>query len=268
MKMRVAWIGMGRIGKQMALRVAAAGHDIVGHARTPGKHADLVAAGGRVTVSLAEAVGGAELVCVNVYDEEQLRDALLAGGGLAAMASGAALAIHSTVGPALIHEIAGTRHDIRLLDAPFSGTDANAAAGTIALMVGGDAADLAAVRPVLASYADHIDHMGPTGAGAMTKLVNNALFGAQMLLARDALRVLAASGIDEAVAVRTLRHASAGSFALGQFGNGIDAERRMAGIWPYIEKDVGVARDAAAQSGFDLGMLDIATRPFIRSHHD
>lgn len=262
--MKVAWIGMGRIGKQMALRVAASGHAIVGHARNPAKHHDLVAAGGRVTPSLPGAVADAAIVCVNVYDEPQLRDALFASGGLGAMASGAALVIHSTVGPALIHEIAAARNDIRLLDAPFSGTDANAAAGTIALMVGGKPSDLAMVQDVLATYADHIDLMGPTGAGAITKLVNNALFGAQMLLARDALRVLAANGIDEPVAVRTLGHASGGSFALGQFGGGVDAERRMAGIWPYIEKDVGVARAAAAQSGFDLGMLDIATRPFIR----
>ena len=261
--MKVAWIGMGRIGKQMALRVLAAGHDLTGHARTPEKHGDLAAAGVRLTSSLADAVAGARVVCVNVYDEAQLRDAMIGGGALAAMQDGANLVIHSTVGPAIIHELAQLRTDIRVIDAPFSGTDKSAAEGTIALMVGGDARALGEAREVLESYANFIQHVGPRGAGTLMKLVNNALFGAQMLLAHDAIRILAEGGIDMECAVATLGRSSGSSFALQQFASGSSADQRLMDIWPYMQKDVAAAREAAEQLNIDLGTLDFTTRRFI-----
>lgn len=262
--MRVAWIGLGRIGKQMALQIAATEHKLVGHARDAAKHADLSATGVALTGSLTEAVENADLVCVNVFDEPQLQDALIEGGALAAMRSGAVLVIHSTVGPALVREIAAIRSEIRVLDAPFSGKDSDAAAGRIALMVGGDATDLAEVSPVLGAYANYIQHMGPLGAGATTKLVNNALFGAQMLLAHDALRILLDDGIDQTTALAMLGRSSGASFALDQFEAGVDVLDRLRGIWPYIQKDVTVAREAASRSGLKLGMLDTATQPYLK----
>ena len=140
--MKVAWIGLGRIGTPMALQVLRAGHELTGHARSPEKARDVAVAGGRITPSLTAAMAGADLVCVNVYAEAQLRDAMLAGGALTAMTAGATLVIHSTVGPSVIRELAASRPDIHVLDAAFSGTAENAAEGTITLMVGGSAAAL------------------------------------------------------------------------------------------------------------------------------
>lgn len=248
----------------MALKIAATGHELVGHARDAAKNVDVAAAGAVLTASLTDAVESANLICVNVFDETQLRNALIEGGALAAMRSGAILVIHSKVGPALIREIAAIRSDIRVLDAPFSGKDSDAASGRIALMVGGDESDLEEVSPVLGRYANFIQLMGPLGAGATTKLVNNALFGAQMLLAHDALRVLSDGGIDQDTALLMLGRSSGASFALGQHGGGIDAWDRLQGIWPYIQKDVTVAGDAAEESELDLGMLDTATRPYLK----
>lgn len=263
--MKVAWIGMGRIGKAMALRVLAAGHDLTGHARTPEKHREVEAAGGRLTTSFSDALADAWVVCVNVYDEVQLRDAMFTGGALGAMRSGAVLVIHSTVGPAIVRELAEARGDIHVIDAPFSGTDKSAANGTIALMVGGDGAALEVARPVLACYANFIEHVGPLGAGALMKLVNNALFGAQMLLAHDAIRILTEGGIDQQCAVNALSRSSGGSFALQQYASVGDAGARLAGIWPYMQKDVAAARVALADLGIDLGLLDITTRRFINA---
>ncbi|MET0371767.1 MAG: NAD(P)-dependent oxidoreductase [Sphingobium sp.] len=261
--MKVAWIGLGRIGKPMAMRVLGAGHALNGHARTPDKHRDLEQAGGHLTASPVDAVADADVVCVNVYSEPQLRAALVESGAIAAMAPGAVVAIHSTVGPAAIAELAAIRSDVAILDAAFSGTDASAAAGTIALMVGGTEAALDKARPVLSAYADFIAHVGPSGAGMTMKLVNNALFGAQMQLAYDALRILVGSGIDKDVAVATLARSSGGSFALGRFGGAGSPEAVMEGVRPYMEKDVEHARIAAREADFDLGMLEIATRPFV-----
>ncbi len=261
--MKVAWIGMGRIGKHMARRVMGAGHDLTGHARTPEKHRDIEAAGARITASIRDAVAGAGVVCVNVYDEAQLREALFADGALAAMAPGAILVIHSTMGPAVIRELAQARGDIRVLDAPFSGIDRNAAEGTITLMVGGDAACLEEARPVLAAYANSITHVGPLGAGCLLKLVNNALFGAQLLLAHDAMRIVTEGGIDAETAVATIGRSSGNSFAVQLFGSGAGADQVLAAAWPYIQKDVTIARDIAARMGLDLGLLEVATQKFI-----
>lgn len=261
--MKVAWIGLGRIGKPMALRVLAAGHTLTGHARTPEKHRDLEQAGARLATSPVEVVTGAQVVCVNVYNEPQLREVLIDSGALVALDPGTVVAIHSTVGPALIAELGAGRNDIAILDAAFSGRDTDAAAGTIALMVGGTDAALERARPVLGTYADFIAHVGPAGAGMTMKLVNNALFGAQMQLAHDALRILLGAGIEKDIAVATLARSSGGSFALERFGGAGSPEAVMEGIRPYMEKDVAQARIAAAEAGFDLGMLDLATRPFV-----
>ena len=97
-------------------------------------------------------------------------------------------------------------------------------------MAGGDAAVLDGAREVLASYANYIQRVGPRGTRAMMKLVNNALFGAQMLLAHDAIRILAEGGIDMECAVATLGRSSGGSFALQQFASCSSTDQRLTDI--------------------------------------
>jgi len=259
---KVAWIGMGRVGKQMALSVLRAGHALTGHGRTPSEHADAQAAGAHVTASIEAAVRGAELVCVNVYSEDQMIDAMLVSGALGAMESGSVLAIHSTVGPSAVREIAHARQDVHVLDAPFSGSAEDASAGRIALMVGGEAVALERARPVFESYADHIAHVGPQGAGMTLKLVNNALFAAQMNLARDAVRILDESGMDRAHAIATIMRSSGASFAVQRFAAG-DPDAIIAGVAPYMRKDMAAAVSAGDRGGFDLRTIRVAGQSFL-----
>jgi len=261
---KVAWIGMGRVGKQMALSVLRAGHSLTGHARTPSRHADAQAAGAYVTASIQAAVRGAEVVCVNVYSEDQMVDAMLGSGALAAMESGSVLAIHSTVGPFAVREIALARPDVHVLDAPFSGSAEDAWAARIALMVGGERAALERARPVFESYADHIAHVGPQGAGMMLKLVNNALFAAQINLARDAVRILDESGMNRADAIATLMRSSGASFAVQRFAAG-DPDEIIASVAPYMRKDMAAAVAAGDRAGFDLRTIRLAAQSFIDS---
>ncbi|MDB5715159.1 MAG: beta-hydroxyacid dehydrogenase, 3-hydroxyisobutyrate dehydrogenase [Sphingomonadales bacterium] len=261
--MKVAWIGMGRVGTRMALRVLHAGYDLTGHARTVGKYAEIAAAGGRLEPSLAAVVSDAEIVCVNVYSEAQLRDAMFDGGALAAMRSGSILVVHSTIEPAILGELARSRTDIAVLDAPFSGTDEDADAGKITLMVGGDAAALAIAKPVLSTYADFIVHIGPPGTGIMLKLINNVLFGANILLASDALGILTSQGVDREVAIQAMARSSSGSFALDRLRGPNTPDEIVKAVWPYMAKDVAAARTAASDMGFDLGRLGAATMPYL-----
>ena len=266
--MKVGWIGLGKIGKQMALRARRGGHEVVGHARDVCKHADLAKDRVRLSSSATTVAGKSDVVCVSVFDEAQLRDVLLKQEALASMPPGSTLVIHSTVGPTIIRELARTRTDIDILDAPFSGTEVDAAAGKITLMVGGEAAALAAVGDVLRCYADYIQHMGPLGAGATVKLVNNALFGAQALLAHDGLRVLTKTGVAQSDAVRLIERSSGGSYAMRLFGGASEASEVLSGIWPYIKKDVTIARAAAAEAGLELGLLDVSTKAFLEDRSD
>jgi 3-hydroxyisobutyrate dehydrogenase-like beta-hydroxyacid dehydrogenase len=239
--MRIGWIGLGRVGQPMALRALGGGHSLTGHSRRFAQHAEVARAGGRLSASIAETVGDAELVCVNVYSEEQLRDALLVSGGLAAMASGSVLVIHSTVPPALIAELVALRPDIAVLDAGFSGTAEDTAVGGLTLMVGGDAEALARVEPVFRCYARAIVHLGPSGAGMTLKILNNLIFAAQMNLAREAIAVITQSGVALGPALDALQGGSAASYALGVYQHSQNPLARFDQARPYLEKDVAIA---------------------------
>ncbi len=258
--MKVAWIGLGSMGKPMALAALAGDHSLTGFARRPAEHDAICAAGGRVTADARAAVSDADLVCVNLFSEDQVRAVMLDGGALAAMPTDAILAIHSTVRPLFIREIVDWREDIALLDAGFSGGPADAEAGRLTLMVGGQANILERARPVFACYADSIAHAGPLGSGMALKVINNLMFGAHVAIARDALRLVASEDLDMTVAVQTLLRGSAGSTALRIVGSGGDPQAVVNGISHYLRKDVPIARAGAA--GLDLGTLDAATREF------
>ena len=242
--MHVGWIGLGRVGMQMALVTLAAGHEVTGHSRSFDRHAEVEAAGGKLCASATETVRDADIVCVNVFSEQQLRDAVIDSGALAAMPAGAVLAIHSTVPPSLIAELASLRPDIDVVDAGFSGIPADARAGTLILMVGGTADAVHRAEPVFSCYADTIFHLGPTGAGMTLKIVNNLLYAAHVSLGREAIGLAVQNGISVHDALAALRRGSAESFALGVYQEGDDPDTVFDRSRPYLEKDVAIGLDA------------------------
>lgn len=261
--MHVGWIGLGSMGKPMALSVLKGGHAVAGFARRPQEHEAIREAGGIVGDALIETVSTADIVCVNLFSEAQIREVVVDGGVLAMMPAGSILAIHSTVSPGFVRELARRRTDIDVLDAGFSGGPDEAAAGKLTLMVGGDAAVLERARPVFTCYSDQIAHAGALGSGMTLKVINNLMFAANVAVARDALRLVRAGGLDLRIAIETLARGSAGSTALGILGRGGDPEAMVAGIGRYLEKDVTIARLNAR--GLDLGTLDAATAEFDRT---
>jgi 3-hydroxyisobutyrate dehydrogenase-like beta-hydroxyacid dehydrogenase len=258
--MRVGWIGLGQIGLPMALRALGGGHGLKGHSRRPAEHQAVVQAGGELVGSAAEAARGVEMLGVNLFSEPQIAEVLLDGGVMAAVDPGAVVVIHSTVSPNIVKALAAARPDVAVLDAGFSGTAENTAAGKLALMVGGDAAVLERVRPVLATYSDHIAHVGPLGAGMALKLVNNMLFAAQVRLALDAVEAVAQVGIDRAAAAETFARSSGGSFAMDQIKRSGASPELLEHLRHYLDKDVAVAREAGR--GLAMGELVYVTRGF------
>lgn len=258
--MRIAWIGLGSMGKPMALAALRAGHTLAGYARRPHEHDELRAAGGTVTDRLDQALAGAEAVCINLYSEAQLRAVMLEAGGLAMVPAGALVIIHSTVSPDVVRELAARRGDVAVIDAGFSGGPEEAANAALTLMVGGTGADFERARPVLESYAGHIAHLGPLGAGMTLKVINNLTFAAHMAIAQDVLRLCDANGLALDRAITTLTRGSAGSTALAYLGRSDNPHGMLGAIRHYLDKDVAIARDGSRH--MDLGILAAATEGF------
>jgi 3-hydroxyisobutyrate dehydrogenase len=253
--MKVGWIGLGGIGKEMALRVLGAGHSLTSYDRGIGK-AD-VAAGGGVMVSDYPAVAReAEVLCLCLFNDDQVRDVLLDQGALAAMQPGSVVAIHTTGSPKLARELGSAApQGVSVLDACFSGGADDTARGDLTLMVGGDEAALEKARPVLATYASRINLMGPLGAGQTVKLLNNLLFATNVKQAQDVLAIAEAQGLDPGFAAQVICQSSGGSMALGLMKNGVIPEM-IESVRHYMLKDVKAVADATRDSGIDISGFD------------
>lgn len=259
--MRIAWIGLGAMGRPMALAALRAGHALQGYARRPDEQSELSDEGAVVSADLLKTVEGVDAAFVTLFSETQVREVVVAGGVLAALPAGSVLVLHSTVSPAFAVELAGLRPDISVVDAGFSGGPDEAANAGLTLMVGGEPEVIQRLQPVLAAYAGHIARLGPVGSGMTLKVINNLTFAANVAMARDALRLVQAQGLDVVAAVETLGRGSAGSAALRILGSGGQPEAVVAGIRHYLEKDVAIARRGA--EGMSIGALDAATAEFV-----
>jgi 3-hydroxyisobutyrate dehydrogenase-like beta-hydroxyacid dehydrogenase len=258
--MRLGFIGTGRMGHPMARKLVEAGHEVRALARSQDKRAALAADGAHPVATAAEAGEGADAVLVCVFTDEQVQEACLASGLLDAMPEGAVLVIHTTGSPRTAEDIAARAapFGISVIDAPVSGGPHDIAAARLTLFAGGTAAALEQVRPALASYADPILHVGPLGAGQWVKLINNALFAAQLGLLASAVDLAAQLGVDESVLLHALPHGSAASRALTAVASRGSVTAFAETVADFLTKDVEVARDTAAVLGATLGPLDQA----------
>lgn len=214
--MNIGFIGLGNQGLPIAQRILAGGHHLHVWARRP--EAVEPFAGTTATVAASPAAMGylCEVVGICVLDDDAVRDVVFHQGLLAAMHEGSVLAIHSTVSPELVHQIweAGLDRGVDVLDAPVSGGAAGAAAGTLAVMVGGSSAGLERALPVFETFGNPVRRVGEVGAGQLCKLVNNCLFTANVGLALAALDLGVSLGLEESALRTMLGAGSAASFGL------------------------------------------------------
>lgn len=256
--MKIGFIGPGRMGRPMIGRLLAAGHDVtVLVRRSPAR--DAAQADGLTCVdTIAEVAQDAEAVFVAVLTDDQVRAVCLGpDGALAVMPAGSVLVQHTTSDPHTAEELAaaGAARGVAVLDAALSGGPPDIDAGRLTLWVGGDEDVLTRLRPVLASYADPIMPVGPAGNGQRVKLVNNALFVAQVGLAIDAVRLAESMGIAESALLTALPHGSGASRALDVVASGGTVTAVPGRLGDLMRKDVGVVREVARRAGVDLGVL-------------
>ncbi|SEG88109.1 3-hydroxyisobutyrate dehydrogenase [Thermomonospora echinospora] len=258
--MRLGFIGAGRMGRPMVHRLIEAGHEVRVLGRSAETRAALAQEGVQALAGVTEVAGGADAVVVCVFTDEQVREVCLDGGLLTAMPEGSVLVVHTTGSPGTAETLAAraASRGVHVVDSPVSGGPHDIAAGRLTLFVGGADDAVARVRPALRSYGDPVLHVGPTGAGQRVKLVNNALFAAQLGLLADAVRLGAQLGVDEAALLGALPHGSSASRALAGVAARGSVAAFAAAVGDFVGKDVEVARKVAAELGGDLGVLDEA----------
>jgi 3-hydroxyisobutyrate dehydrogenase-like beta-hydroxyacid dehydrogenase len=254
--MRVGFIGAGRMGAPMVRRLVDAGHQVDVLGRTDEKRQAAAELGARPVADATTVAEHADAVIVCVFTDEQVKQVCLDGDLLAAMRPGTALILHTTGSPRTAQTIADAATDIDVIDAPVSGGPHDIAAGHVTLYVGGADDAVARVKPLLAAYGDPILHVGSTGSGQLVKLVNNALFAAQIGLIAEGVRLGSTLGIEESVLLEALTHGSSSSRALGNIAMGGSAATFISAVGDFIGKDVAVVRKTVAELGGSLGLLD------------
>jgi 3-hydroxyisobutyrate dehydrogenase len=266
---RVAIIGLGTMGYGMASNWLAKGFDVSVYNRTRARAEPLAARGARIAATPREAAAGADIVAAMVADDTVSRGVWTgADGALAGLKQGAIAIESSTLTPEWIRELAGL---VRakggdLLDAPVGGSRAAANDGKLVFFVGGDAATLARARAALDAVGQAVHHLGPTGAGATWKLINNVMGAAHLAVLSEALALAAKAGIDLTQAVELMKTGvSASPMVLNKIGR--VAERRYDSpdfSLKLMQKDVGYAEAMARRLGLKLDMVEATDAVYRR----
>jgi len=206
-KRKVGLLGLGLMGSGMAGRLLAAGFDLSVYNRDPAKAEKLVAAGAKLAHHAREAAHEADVVISMVADDAAAKSVWHGThGALHGVKHGAILIECSTVSVEWVHELAelAAKHKCDFLDAPVTGSRNQAASGELLFIVGGCDKVLEKARPVLAVMSRDIVHLGPTGSGALVKLINNFVCGVQAVALAEAIAMIERCDLDHAKALAVL----------------------------------------------------------------
>ena len=249
----VAFIGLGIMGGPMAANLVEAGFEVAGYNRSPEPVKRLVDAGGRGAESVADAVRGADVIVTMVPDSPDVEDVTGGDDGIFANAGKDALYIDmSTIRPDVAVRVAeaGRGAGLRVLDAPVSGGEAGAIEGSLSIMVGGEAADFEAAKPVLEAVGKTIVHVGPAGSGQTVKAANQLIVAVNIEAVAEAVVFLEAYGVDTEAALEVLGGGLAGSTVLNRKGPNMLTREFTPGFRLALHhKDLGIVTSAARETG-------------------
>lgn len=259
---RVAFVGLGTMGRPMAANLARAGFPISLATRTPGKAATIAAelAGGgrdvRAAATPADAARGASVIVSCVPDAPEVEEIHLGAGGTAETAAPGAVVIDSsTIDASRARAVAAAlaAKGITLLDAPVSGGQKGAVEGTLTFFVGGDTAALEKARPVFEAMGRSITHLGPSGAGQLGKAANQILVANNLMAVCEALAFAAKAGLPLGALHEALVGGAARSWALEVLGQKmIDRDFKPAFAVKHQQKDLAIVLRNARAAGVPL----------------
>lgn len=254
--MKIAFAGLGVMGAPMARHLLAAGHEVAGYNRSPDKARTWAGAhGGRAAATVAEAADGAELLILCVGNDDDVRQVV--GEALPHLAAGAVIVDHTTTSATVAREMSALAagRGVSFIDAPVSGGQAGAENGQLSVMAGGDAAALMRVEPALTAYSRAIKHMGPSGAGQLTKMVNQIAIAGVVQGLAEAVHFAKAAGLDTDAVYDAVSKGAAQSWQMdnrwktaaeGRFDFGFAVD--------WMRKDLDLVLDEATANGATLDM--------------
>ena len=258
MKETVGFIGLGLMGRPMALNLLKAGFPLVVHSRSRGPVEAVAAAGATAATSSAEVARRCDVVVTMLPDLPDVRQVLAGPDGVfPAVRPGAVIIDMSTIPPTAARELAAeaTRHGATFLDAPVSGGEIGAIDGTLAIMVGGEAAAVERVRPVLNAMGnpERIVHIGESGAGQVCKVCNQIAIGGTLAVVSELIALARKAGVDPV----KVREALLGGFAASRVLE-VHGERILTGNYTpgfraaLYQKDMAIVLEAARAFGVPM----------------
>lgn len=253
---RVGYIGLGLMGKPIALNLLKAGFELTVHNRSRPAIDELVAAGAQAAGNPRQVAEAAELVITNLPDSPDVEQVVLGPDGIAqGAAPGSIFVDNSTIKPATARAIAAALavRGVEALDAPVSGGDVGAREATLAIMVGGSHAAFERALPVFEAMGKTITHVGEAGAGQVAKACNQVMVAAQMVAMGELLMLAQKAGVSPEKVVEAIRGGAAQCWTLDVKPKRLFAGERGPGFKAYMmHKDLGIVLDTAREYGMPL----------------
>lgn len=256
---QIGFIGLGTMGKPMAMHIAQAGYDLMVHDVRDAPLRDLSAIGAKIAGSGKELAEHSQLIEIAVLDDRQIETSLFGEAGVLAGAKpGSIIAIHSTVLPKTLEAIvenAGAK-GIVVVDAPISGGELGAYEKRLCYMVGGTEEAVESCRPVFATSGSQIIHLGGVGAGTVAKIVNQILVCVNMLAVSEGMSVAEKKGLNLKLLHEVIHHSAGQSYMadhwferMERIARSPEARRHQ---WEGLFKTLSVALDCAGDLGVSL----------------
>lgn len=254
---KVSFLGLGVMGYPMAGHLVKAGHEVCVYNRTTAKAEAWAAAhGGSFAATPREASEGADFVMACVGNDDDLRAVCLGDdGALAGMTAGSVFVDHTTVSAKVTRELyaAADALQISFVDAPVSGGQAGAENGQLGVMCGGDEGAYARAKPIIDAYAKACKRLGESGAGQLTKMVNQICIAGLVQGLSEALHFAEKAGLDGKAVVEVISQGAAGSWQMSnRYETMVDGEFNHGFAVDWMRKDLGICLDTANENGASL----------------
>lgn len=256
---KIGFIGLGIMGKPMALNLLKAGFKVIAYNRTKEKVNAIVDAGGEEGLSPKEVAENSDIIITIVSDSPDVEDVILGENGIIKGAKAGSVVIDmSTISPSVTKEIATKLKEINveMLDAPVSGGDVGAINGTLSIMVGGVSETLERCKPIFEAMGKSITHCGRNGMGQTTKLCNQILVSVTNMAVSEAVLFAQKSGLDAHTMVEATKAGAAGSWQLSNLAPKMVDEDYAPGFMIDLQqKDLRLVLEAAEELHLPLPAL-------------
>jgi 3-hydroxyisobutyrate dehydrogenase len=267
--MKVGFIGTGTMGQPMLANLIKKGFQAIAYDTAPAALDAAVRLGAERAGSAAEAAAAGDLVITMLPSSANVEDVYLGAGGILDAAPRRRLCVDmSTIDPGTSQRVAARLRErgLRFLDAPVSGGVGGATAGTLAIMVGGEATDLEEARPALAAMGTSIIHVGAVGSGEVAKLCNNLVSGSALIAVAEAFRIGEAFGVDPQILTDVIAKSSGATWVMehmhpvpGIVESAASSRQYAPGFMTdLMAKDLGLAVNAAREKRVPVAVAPAA----------